>query len=49
MTKDCVKLGQFILDGIAPAAKGIPQIVVTFDIDKDGILNIHAEDTASKK
>lgn len=49
MTKDCHKLGQFHLDGIAPAARGVPQIEVTFDIDENGIMNIAAEDKASKK
>ena len=49
MTKDCHKLGQFNLDGIAPAPRGVPQIEVTFDIDENGIMNIHAEDKASKK
>lgn len=49
MTKDCHKLGQFNLDGIAPSPRGVPQIEVTFDIDENGIMNIHAEDKASKK
>ena len=49
MTKDCHKLGQFNLDGIAPAPRGVPQIEVAFDIDENGIMNIHAEDKASKK
>ena len=49
MTKDNHKLGQFNLDGIAPAPRGVPQIEVTFDIDENGIMNIHAEDKASKK
>ncbi|CAD8106197.1 unnamed protein product [Paramecium sonneborni] len=49
MTKDCHKLGQFQLDGIAPAPRGVPQIEVTFDIDENGIMNILAEDKASKK
>lgn len=49
LTKDCHKLGQFQLDGIAPAARGVPQIEVTFDIDENGIMNINAEDKATKK
>lgn len=49
LTKDCHKLGQFQLDGIAPAPRGVPQIEVTFDIDENGIMNISAEDKASKK
>ncbi|CAD8095890.1 unnamed protein product [Paramecium primaurelia] len=49
MTKDCHKLGQFQLDGIAPAPRGVPQIEVTFDIDENCIMNISAEDKATKK
>jgi molecular chaperone DnaK len=40
-------LGKFILDGIPPAPRGVPQIEVTFDIDADGILNVSAEDKAT--
>jgi molecular chaperone DnaK len=40
-------LGRFILDGIAPAPRGMPQIDVTFDIDANGILNVTARDKAS--
>jgi molecular chaperone DnaK len=40
-------LGQFRLDGIPPAARGIPQIEVTFDIDANGILNVNAKDKAT--
>lgn len=40
-------LGRFILDGIAPAPRGLPQIEVTFDIDANGILNVSARDQAS--
>jgi molecular chaperone DnaK len=40
-------LGRFILDGIPPAPRGVPQIEVTFDIDADGILNVSAEDKAT--
>lgn len=42
-------LAKFILDGIPPAARGVPQIEVTFDIDADGILNVSAKDTATNK
>lgn len=42
-------LGNFKLDGITPAPRGIPQIEVTFDIDADGILNVSAKDKATGK
>lgn len=42
-------LGRFILDGIPPAPRGIPQIEVTFDIDANGILNVTAKDKATGK
>lgn len=42
-------LGRFILDGIAPAPRGIPQVEVTFDIDANGILNVSARDKATGK
>ena len=42
-------LGKFILDGIPPAPRGVPQIEVTFDIDANGILNVSAVDKASGK
>lgn len=42
--KDNKSLGQFRLDGIAPAPRGIPQIEVTFDIDANGIVNVSAKD-----
>ena len=42
-------LGQFRLDGIPPAARGIPQIEVTFDIDANGILNVTAKDKATAR
>ncbi|HLV44261.1 MAG TPA: molecular chaperone DnaK, partial [Aggregatilineales bacterium] len=45
--KDNKSLGKFILDGIPPAPRGIPQIEVTFDIDADGILNVSAKDKAT--
>jgi len=47
MAADNKTLGRFILDGIPPARRGIPQIEVTFDIDADGILNVAAEDKAT--
>ncbi|MCK5521185.1 MAG: Hsp70 family protein, partial [Candidatus Marinimicrobia bacterium] len=42
-------LGRFILDGIPSAARGIPQVEVTFDIDVNGILNVSAKDKATNK
>jgi len=42
-------LGRFMLDGIPPAPRGIPQIEVTFDIDANGILNVTAKDKATSK
>src|SRR5215211_1811193 len=42
-------LGRFILDGILPAPRGMPQIEVTFDIDANGILNVSAKDKATSK
>jgi molecular chaperone DnaK len=42
-------LGKFILDGILPAPRGIPQVEVTFDIDANGILNVSAKDKATNK
>lgn len=48
MTKDCHLLGQFDLTGIQSAPKGEPQIIVTFDIDENGIVKVSAEDKASK-
>lgn len=47
MTKDNHKLGQFDLTGIPPAARGVPQIEVTFEIDSNGILNVAAKDKGS--
>merc|ERR1712013_632307 len=47
MTKDNHKLGEFNLEGIAPAPRGTPQIEVSFDINADGILNVTAVDKAS--
>jgi len=49
MTKDNNLLGKFELSGIPPAPRGVPQIEVTFDIDANGILNVHAADKASGK
>ncbi len=49
MAADNKTLGRFILDGIPPAPRGIPQIEVTFDIDANGILNVTAKDKASGK
>ena len=47
LTKNNSLLGQFRLDGITPAPRGVPKIKVTFDIDADGILTVSAEDEAS--
>ena len=47
MAPDNISLGQFNLDGLPPAPRGIPKIDVSFDIDADGILNVTAKDTAS--
>ena len=41
--------GEFHLDGIPPAPRGVPQIEVTFDLDANGIMNISAKDKASGK
>lgn len=49
MAGDNKSLGRFILDGIPPAPRGIPQIEVSFDIDANGILNVKATDKASGK
>lgn len=49
MAKDNRDLGRFHLDGIMPAPRGIPQVVVVFDIDANGILSVSAEDKASGK
>jgi endoplasmic reticulum chaperone BiP len=48
MTKDCHLLGQFDLTELQSAPKGQPQIIVTFDIDENGIVKVQAEDKASK-
>jgi molecular chaperone DnaK len=47
MAADNKSLGRFILDGIPPAPRGVPQIEVTFDINADGILNVSAKDKAT--
>lgn len=47
MAADNKSLGKFILDGIPPAPRGLPQIEVTFDIDANGILNVSAKDKAT--
>jgi len=49
MASDNRELGKFILDGIPPAPRGIPQIEVTFDIDANGILAVNAKDVATNK
>jgi len=46
---DNVKIGEFLLEGIAPAPKGTPQIEVTFDIDANGVLHVAAVDKTTKK
>ncbi|MDP2587760.1 MAG: molecular chaperone DnaK [bacterium] len=46
---DCKTLGKFILDGLPPAPRGVPQIEVVFDIDANGILNVSAKDKATGK
>ncbi|OGF80740.1 molecular chaperone DnaK [Candidatus Giovannonibacteria bacterium RIFCSPLOWO2_01_FULL_45_34] len=49
MAGDNKTLGRFILDGIPPASRGMPQIEVSFDIDANGILSVKAKDKASNK
>ena len=49
MAHDNKTLGRFILDGIPPAPRGVPQVEVTFDIDANGILNVKAKDKATGK
>ncbi|MBN1326103.1 molecular chaperone DnaK [Candidatus Falkowbacteria bacterium] len=49
MASDNKTLGKFILSGIPPAPRGVPQVEVTFDIDANGILNVKAVDKASNK
>lgn len=47
MAVDNKTLGKFVLDGIPPAPRGVPQVEVTFDIDADGILHVSAKDKAT--
>jgi len=49
MAKDNKSLGRFILDGIPPAPRGVPQVEVTFDIDANGILHVTAKDKGTGK
>lgn len=49
MAKDNKTIGRFHLDGLPPAQRGVPQIEVTFDIDANGILHVHAKDKATGK
>jgi molecular chaperone DnaK len=49
LARDNRTLGQFRLEGIAPAPRGLPQVEVTFDIDANGILNVSAKDMATAK
>ncbi|MBU1557523.1 molecular chaperone DnaK, partial [Patescibacteria group bacterium] len=49
LATDNKSLGRFILDGIAPAPRGVPQVEVTFDIDANGILNVKAKDKTTGK
>ena len=49
MAADCKSLGQFILNGIPPAPRGVPQVEVSFDVDANGILQVKAKDKTSGK
>ena len=49
MTKDNNILGKFLLSGIPPAPRGVPQVEVTFDVDANGILNVTAVDKSTGK
>ncbi len=49
MARDNRALGKFVLDGVPPAPRGVPQVEVTFDIDANGILHVHAKDKATNK
>ena len=49
MASDNKSIGRFMLDGILPAPRGLPQIDVTFDLDVNGVLNVSAKDKATSK
>lgn len=49
MSKDNNMLGKFNLDGIPPAQRGVPQIEVSFEIDSNGIMSVHATDKGTLK
>ena len=49
LAADNKSLARFILDGLAPAPRGVPQVEVSFDIDANGIVNVHAKDKATGK
>lgn len=49
MAADNKSLGKFVLDGIPPAPRGVPQIEVTFDVDSNGVLNVTAKDKSTNK
>jgi molecular chaperone DnaK len=49
LATDNKSLGRFILDGIPPAPRGVPQVEVTFDVDSNGVLNVTAKDKATGK
>ena len=49
MASDNKSLGRFVLDGIPPAPRGLPQVEVTFDVDANGILTVKAKDKATNK
>jgi molecular chaperone DnaK len=49
MAADNKTLGKFILDGIAPAPRGVPQVEVKFDIDANGVLTVNAKDKGTGK
>ncbi len=49
MATDNKSLGKFVLDGIPPAPRGVPQIEVTFDVDSNGVLNVTAKDKSTGK
>ena len=49
MATENTSIGRFMMDGILPAPRGVPQVEVTFDIDADGILNVSAKDNATSR